>query len=91
MYKSIYEIKRKNEEIGHFWFHPDTMRFFSSRVSSRLYGGCYFISSERFDENSPRLYTIHKALPTGEIGTIGEFQMYKSRNEAIRAISKLLE
>jgi hypothetical protein len=63
------------------------MRFFDSRVSSRVYpladGGCLFVSSERFDADRPRLFTVRHALPSGEIReTPAGFQAFSSRNGA---------
>lgn len=37
MYSNIAEIKKANAEAGGFWFSPDTLRFFDSRVESRVY------------------------------------------------------
>ena len=30
------DVKRKNKEMGLFWFSPDSMRFFKSRIESEL-------------------------------------------------------
>lgn len=32
------DIKRANANAGNHWFDPDTLRFFSSRVSEMVYG-----------------------------------------------------
>ena len=91
MFNSIDEIKVANNDIGHHWFEPTSMRFFRSRVSNKVYGGHYFISSERYDDNSPRLFSIRKAADDGSISTVGEFQKYKTRRAAEIAINDILD
>lgn len=88
---------------GHY-FSPDTMRFFNSKVLEYFRGDGnnigYFITSERYDSNQKRLYTIRKvqrvAAPDTfsgykyEIETHGEFQGYKSSSMAKKAIQTIL-
>jgi hypothetical protein len=70
-YTTIDQIKADNKAIGHHWFSPDTMRFFNSRVCSTVYQGHLFISSERFDETTPRLYGV-RACVEGKIYTLAK-------------------
>lgn len=80
---------------GH-WFDKDTLRFFGSRISKRVYpapNGTYFVSSER-NGDSPRLYTVRLAfLDAGkaEIRTVGEFQGFVTSAAAHRAAAALAE
>ena len=88
------DIKAANRRAGKYWFSADTLRFFRSRISETVYpvaatGGALFISSERFDESSPRLFTVRYASPTGDISTMGEFQQYRSRSGAHLAAQRL--
>lgn len=85
------EVRRANKDRGHHWFEPSTLRFFRSRVGDTLYGGRYFVSSEQFDDGYPRLYTVREAMSDGSIETVGEFQEYETRDQAIRAIKALLD
>jgi hypothetical protein len=70
-------IREANAKSGHYWFSPDTMRFFSSRVGETVYqgaGGIFFVSSEQFTgltgEKKPRSYTVRRFNPeTGDVGT----------------------
>jgi hypothetical protein len=79
----ITEIKRLHR--GH-WFDAKTIKFFSSRFGTtahRVNDTAYFISSEKFDDTFPRLYSIRKCdMITGEIDTVGEFQKYKTKKTA---------
>ena len=89
------EIKRANHEANMHWFDRGAMRWFRSRVGEKVYPcmskrGTYFVSSEQFDDNSPRLYSVRMAdWETGEIDTVGEFQQYPTGAQAHRAAREL--
>ena len=80
-YYTIAEIKQINKDKGQCFFEASTMRFFKSRILPHVYsgpGGVYFVTSEQFDEKSPRLYTVRQFMPhTGDIKTCGEFYAMK--------------
>jgi hypothetical protein len=87
MFKSLDDIKLANERVGYF-FSPDTMRFFSSRISRTVYPnayGTYFVTSERNSEDDDRRYTVRHATPDGFIFTVGEFQQYGTPHQAHKA------
>ena len=70
---------------GSHFFSPDTMRFFSSRIQTTPpYKGRVFVTSERMNWNSPRLYTVRVVKPSGNIQTIGGFGAFTSRQSAHR-------
>ncbi len=75
------EVKQRNVSKGQHFFEPETMRFFNSRVSNILYGGRYFVTSER-NNDYPRYYTVREALHDGTFATHDEFQQYRSRSGA---------
>ena len=87
-YNSIDEIRQHNQAIGHYFFSPGAMRFFRSKVGRYVIGGQYFITSEQFNNDSPRLYTIRKCVD-GRVEQVGEFQQYKSAAAARKAALKL--
>jgi len=89
-FTTMSDVRAANKAIGHHWFTSGAMRFFRSRVGTTLYGGRYFVSSEQFDNRSPRLYTIREARPDGSITTVGTFQEYESDDAARAAIKRLL-
>lgn len=88
-YASIGDIQRANAEAGQHYFEPDTMRFFSSRVSAGVHGGRYFVTGERrgFDDYR-RAYTVRIALDSGHVETVGEFLAYSSSAAAHRAAER---
>jgi hypothetical protein len=89
-YFTVHAIKQANKDAGQYFFSPDTMRFFNTKIASkRVYGGRYFITSEQFDYNSPRLYTIREAKPDGTIDDASEFQQFSTVEQAKRAAEKL--
>lgn len=87
-FRSLDEVKRANEDMGGNWFRPDTMRFWRTRVGEALYGGRYFVTSDRQWDNS-RAYTIREALPDGGIRTVGELGDYTSRSGAHGAAERM--
>jgi len=90
---NITEIKRANKANGGHWFEPATMRFFNSRVESRVYegpGGVYFVTSERRERDMPKRYSVRVFDPsTGDIDTVGEFQAFDNLAE-VRANARAL-
>ena len=75
------EIKHK----GHF-FSPGSMRFFNSRLCHEVFptkNGAYFITSEKFDYKSPRLYTVRFFDLNDDIKTVGEFQAFETKAQAV--------
>lgn len=85
--KTMEDVKRNNKASGGFWFSPDTIRFFQSKVESELINGKYFVTSEKNMEDDPRLYTIRKYNPeTHKIDTLGSFQAFKTLQDALDAI-----
>lgn len=83
------QIKAANAAAGGHWFSPDTLRFFSSRISATTYGPdaqgrVYFVSSERgFDYDTPRRYTVRYFTPsTAAIDTHGEFLAHDTLAQA---------
>lgn len=93
-FKSLTEVKAANKQLGHCWFSPAAMKFFKSKVVSKLMFGQYFISSECYmfgKSGTPEVkFTIRKAWPSGQIETIGGGETYKSKQDAIDALHKLL-
>jgi hypothetical protein len=90
-YTSINEIRIEAKRAGSHFFDADTMRFFGSRVLPTVYGGRYFITSEQDHYgNGAKAYTVRIALDKGNIDTVGDFQAYATRAQAVRAIKQLL-
>ena len=91
------EFQQRNKAKGQYWFSPDTLRFFRSRVSETVYqgkGGIFFVTSEKhvsyLIDDQPRLYTVRQFDPkTGSVNTVGEFQEYKYRTTAHREAARL--
>ena len=84
-YRSMREVQ---DTFTHF-FSPGAVQGFGSRIESALYGGRYFVTSERTYNGTSRRYTVREATQD-DIVDIGEFQQYRTRGQAIAAIKKLL-
>lgn len=91
--KTINILQVKQAHTGH-WFSSGAMKFFDSRIPQTAImenGKAYFVSSERFDYNSPRLYSIRVCdMSSGKIDTIGEFQQYATSKQAYAGIKSFL-
>ncbi len=95
---TLSDIKTANRVRGLYFFSRDTLRFFRSRISTRVHqgpGGIYFVTSEQFDERSSRLYTVRCFNPASAgIDTVGEFQehptAYQAHAEAARLAAQVL-
>lgn len=85
------EFKCFNAEKGFYFFSPNTMRFFNSRIGSYDFVTGYFVTSEkRYD--GARRYTVRKAdFENGNVRLISEFQQYSNRDTAIRVFNNLLK
>jgi hypothetical protein len=82
MTMSITEMKAKNPN----WFSKEAMRFFSTKIEAKPNKKGIFITSEQFDENAPRKYTLRKFnTETNMVDTVGEFQGYNTLAEAREA------
>ena len=83
---TMHDIREANEAAGLYWFSPDTLRFFRSRISEEVYGAGYFVSSELDNfpsmPNARRRYTVRRAKPNGSIETVSRFHQYASRSAA---------
>lgn len=82
-FDTIGEIKAANTRAGYHFFKADTLRFFSSRISSTVYGHGVIVTSERDTYgDQPRRYTVRLALPTGEVESLGEFEQFATSGQA---------
>ena len=88
-YNTMREIKAANEAAGGHWFSKDTMRFFKSIVYNPIYFGRYFITSERYNDRSPRLFTVRFANADGSIDTASKFQQFSTKRQAEKFIAEL--
>jgi hypothetical protein len=68
--KRVYHERRPAE----YWFSPDTMRFFGTRIGKVVQVGqvWLFITSEK-PPHGPRAYSVRRMTETGDISTVGEF------------------
>lgn len=80
--RSIHEAVRVAHKHGSKFFSPETMLWFRSEVYHDVYG-VFFVTSEQFNDESPRRFTIRRInWDTGEVTTQSEFQQYETWEEA---------
>lgn len=86
----IDEVKTENKRKGQHFFDASAMRFFGSRVGYRIYGGCYFVTSEQDNHGDyARRYTIRVAYRDGDVDTVGDFQAFDTRAQAVAVARNL--
>lgn len=92
---SVRDIMRQHDQAGSYWFTPDTMRFFRTRLCeaacypSEKERATYFVTSEQPPHGS-RKYSVRKASwDNADISTIGEFCGYATRGTADRAAKRM--
>lgn len=88
------QLRTIADRYGSHYFTPNTLRYFSSRVHRTVYGERFFVTSEQYDDESPRLYSIRSFTIDAQRGridfdTVGEFQAYDTRREAHSAARTL--
>lgn len=85
---TINDIEAAMRAQGSHWWDAGALRFFNSRIGYEVFqgpGGVYFVSSERCNHDSPRLFTVRQFDPeTSDLVSKGgsEFQEYASRSDA---------
>lgn len=100
MLHTISEIKAHAAAAGNYFFSPDAMRFFNSRISKRVYpvkDGAFFVTSERdwYTDNF-RKYSVRVAREYDgtsgrgdfDISTIGEFGEFVTLAQAHTAAKR---
>lgn len=85
---TMYEVQRRNEDAGLFFFEAGAMSFFNSEIESGLYvgAGCaFFVTSEAMNADDPRDYTVRVARQDGHVQTVGEFREFDTLADACQA------
>lgn len=89
---SVPEMVDYVKRSGSSFFNRETMRFWNSRVGSRIYGERFFVTSEKAP-GSPRLYTVrfvrdNLVADVADVTSTG-FQRFESAREAHREAARL--
>ena len=94
-FPSVGHIQDANKNGGRFFFEPNAMRGFRSRVHNALYGGCVFVSSEkenysRFTPNPQRQYSVRVAMSDGSIERYGVYDTKRQADRDAQWLAKAL-
>lgn len=81
-FHTIEMMKGANNSAGFHFFSKDAMRFFRSRIAPGVVHGRVFITSEQFDYQSPRLYTVRALKDDGSTAQLSEFQQFDTLRQA---------
>lgn len=82
-------MRRRNESLGQFYFSPDTVRFFSSRVNTILNTGVFV---EGVTSPQGRLYKVMWISPCGSVHHLTEsyFATMRTANKVARAFNEAI-
>ena len=85
------DVIRINGDKGQHFFSSDTMKFFNSKIESKLLDGRLFITSEKKCFNDyTRVYSVRRfKLKNGHIEKVSEFGEFGSKREAINYIKNM--
>lgn len=91
---TVADMRKFNSLRGFHFFEPASMRFFNSRVLGDTFpaadgSAVYFVTSERFDATTPRLYTVRVCRPNYTVDSASEFQEFASARAAKNAARRL--
>lgn len=94
MFYTIEQIKQANRARGNNWFARDTMRYFRTRIMSRVFpcgDGALFVTSDRHPCRAGwcRRYSIRRVDAAGDIHTVGEFGAWCTRAQALAEAGRL--
>lgn len=89
-YESLAAFKRAHKDAGGFFFSPDTMRFFSSRIESDLYRGRVFITSEKWGHENARHYAVRIIRDVMHVDTHSRVKTLEHARETARELAKAL-
>lgn len=88
-FRDMSEIKNANLEADGVFFRPDSMEIFGTHLEAGPFQGRFFVTSEQFTsmrgKTYARRFTVREAMPNGAIGTVGEFQQHRTKDEAVKA------
>lgn len=91
MFNSMEEIRNLNARVGLFFFQSEWMLMMDSTIESDVLYGCFFITRECNFDRSEHFYSIREALPDGRINTIGGFQQFETKGDAIDYLEEYVE
>lgn len=91
-YNNTDDVRRDFDRQGSHWFEPGAMAFFKTRLSDKVYGGRYFVTSEE-GPNGVRAYSVRRIEEDRDgrlsIETVGEFQGHAKRRSAHKEAARL--
>lgn len=82
MFYNMKQVKEANKANGYYFFSPDTMRFFDSKIVSKLdYNTqCFITSEKKCFEDYTRVYAVRQVDREGSINTL--VRDFNSKQEA---------
>lgn len=91
MFWTMAQVKEANKANGQYFFSRDTMRFFASKVESKLYytTQCFITSEKKCFDDYTRVYSVRQVGTNADIKTLA--RDLTSKQEAKNFIAALEE
>lgn len=88
--RSMATVKALNKAKGYHFFEGSTLRFFASKIESKLLYEKFFITSEKTGFRSEeRAFTVREAKGSGDIETVGTFGQFATKRQAKDFVERL--
>ena len=84
------EAIKKYQSTGKHFFDEDTIEFWGTKLESDLFDNRCFVTSEDDFYKTKRLFTVRQFSEKYDATeTIGEFQQYQTKEEAVEAAKEI--
>lgn len=87
-FTDIDQIREAAHRNGETWFDRDVMKLHGSIVYPEVYGGYWFVSSERYPSEKTRHYHVRQVNAYGTVLWAGGTVKHSSKHRAIKAAKR---
>lgn len=89
-FKNLTQLKKANKENGYYFFSPETMTFFKTKIVTPLILGKYFICKYTYVNGKIKTVTflIRRAQKDGNIKSLTK--KFSTKDEALIYLTKLV-
>ena len=89
-WKNVAQVKARGKTIGDRTFSEENLRYFKTKVGTRVLYGRFFVTSECARGSTERSYTVRYATDYGYVDTVPKFMGSSRRHAAETAVRRLV-
>jgi hypothetical protein len=94
-FETVRQIRGAHREAGRYWFAESASRYFGTRIHDVVYGGRYFVTSEKDPlgvwRDGQRRYSVRRVNDDLDVETVGKFGAYATARAAHKAARQAAE